>query len=470
VTALAADAAFGSGIARRSVRKLNRLHGPLALFLVIVVAFSAVPLGSNRPFFWSLWSTILGFAAVAYVGAVSLMRSELYVPLKSIGALCAIFATLCLTLMVQLLPLGGLYWGAGIVTEAGVRLQPPFVTTTPGETALMLLRWLGYGIMFFLTLQMASNSARRMWIIQALAAVIVGHAILAILSFYQWGNTILGLEKWAYLDSVTGTFVNRNSFATFMAVGLTITTALAINALETRRGVHLMTAIATCALYALFLLGALLGSNSRMGLVVGLLGVVAVVACHVRGGQGGRWRLLLGSALAIAVAVAAAFTYQSGVWMRFFELERSGEIRMELYRQTWRMIAEAPFLGFGGGSFAQAFQLFHQPPLDVEILWDRAHNTYFALWSELGLLVGSMPLLLVAIISFSSLKALRRSGPVDPSVTIWIGGTAVAAVHSLVDFSFEMYALALLFAMLGGLAMSANLSRAKGLVGAPAGH
>src|SRR5690606_3677360 len=122
-----------------------------------------------------------------------------------------------------------------------------------------------------------------------------------------------------------------------------------------RRGVQLLTSLATYALYTLFLVGALLGSNSRMGLLVGLLGPLTVVLCHIASGQGSRWRPVLGSCLAMLVVGAAGLFYQTGVWLRFLALEQSGEIRLELYRQTWGMIVNAPFLGFGGGSFAQAF-------------------------------------------------------------------------------------------------------------------
>ena len=47
-----------------------------------------------------------------------------------------------------------------------------------------------------------------------LLLVIIACGVYALISL-QSGDTILGLPKWAYLGSATGTFVNRNSFATW---------------------------------------------------------------------------------------------------------------------------------------------------------------------------------------------------------------------------------------------------------------
>mgnify|MGYP004522062983 CR=1 FL=1 len=439
--------------------RLRRLHRPLTVVLLGIVGLSVIPLGSNRPFFWAFWSAIIGLAGLIYVVSLAMMRSQAYTSLRSVKLLSAAYGIICLTLIAQLLPLGSLYWNGGLGSGGTLLPTPPFISTTPGDTFLMLLRWFSFGMLFYLSLQVASNAPRRLLMLQTLLAVMAGHAVLAILSYYQWGNTLLGAEKWTYIDSITGTFVNRNSFATFMALGLTITAAMTLHALENRRGVHLLTALATYALYAIFIIGALLGSNSRMGLVVAIVGALTVMICHVAGRQKSSLRMIIGAVFVALLIGATAYTYQTGVWLRFLELESSGTLRLRLYAQVWDMIQAAPFLGYGGGSFAQGFQLFHDPALNVELVWDRAHNTYLTLWSELGLVVGSLPILLVALISFFSLRAMRRSASADPALTVWIGCAVVAALHSLVDFSFEMYATALTFTMLGALAMASALER-----------
>jgi O-antigen ligase len=422
--------------------------------LMLVVALAVVPLGSNRPFLWAFWPLVLGLLSFACTAFHLLMRRPFPLPLASIRTLVALYAVFCVVLLLQLAPLGSLYWGA-LLAPAGITLHPPAISTTPGETLLMLLRWVGYGLMFFLALQVAGSPRRRLWLLQMLGIIVTLHAVLALLSFHQWGNTILGVERWAYPDSITGTFVNRNSFASFLAIGLTITTTLLLRSLVTASGTERLTGAATYCLCLVFQASALLGTNSRMGLLVGVLGPAVVLVCQVgRVRRQGLWTLVM----VAAVVTGAAWLYGSGVWTRFLELERSGQVRLELYQQIWDMILKAPWLGFGGGSFEQAYPLFHRPPVFNELVWDRAHNTYLALWVELGLVAGSLPLLMLLGITGMVAIAWWKTDRRDPAAPIWLGTMTIAAVHSLVDFSFEMFAIALLFSALAGIAVAAALT------------
>ena len=433
----------------------RRSQAVIAGLLMLVVALSVVPLGSNRPFFWAFWPLLLGVVTCSYSLYLAAVGRPFRTSLRQLRWAATCYGLICATLVLQLAPLGDVYWGGGLMTPAGVVVHPPFISTMPGETLLMLLRWLGYGLTFFLAVQVANNSERRLWMLRALVFIVSGHAVLGLLSFHQWGNTILGVERWAYLDSVTGTFVNRNSFATFLAIGLTITTAVLLRDVTATRGAARLTRAATYSLCLLFQLAALLGTNSRMGLLVGVIGPAVVLACYLylAGRRQAVWALLL---VGLA-AVAAVSLYGSGVWTRFFELERSGQVRFELYQQVWDMILRAPWLGYGGGSFEQAYPLFHRPPVFNEQVWDRAHNTYLALWSELGLIAGSLPLVLLLVITFRVLA--RRADRLEPAPAVWLGTMAVAGVHSLVDFSLEMFSIALLFSALAGIATAAAVNK-----------
>jgi len=447
----------GYSHARQARGRFRPLNGIVGFCVVAIVALASVPLGSNRPFFWAFWAAVLGVLTVVYVLSLLIRNAALPVPLAAFRQMVLLYLAVCFVMLIQLTPLGGLYWGSGILTQSGMRLHPPSISVAPGETLLMLLRWLGYGLLFFLTLQVSLNPRRRLMIINALATAVTAQALLAILSYYQWGNTILGVEKWAYLDSLTGTFVNRNSLASFLALGITITTGLTLHALRTRQGSSLLTLIATYTLFMIFLVGAMLGTNSRTGLLVGVLGPLTVILCYPATIKRSRRLIWIGLPLIIAVVVAASL-YGTGVWTRFFELEASGRSRSELYGQIWNMILQAPWLGYGGGSFEQAYQVFHRPPVNVELVWERTHNTYLALWCELGFIAGCLPLAIIGSITRSAILALRRTEHQDPTLPIWLAAVVIAGVHSLVDFSFEMLAVGMLFAGLGALATASALA------------
>lgn len=435
------------------------VHGILAWALFACVVAAAIPFGSNRPFFWAFWPFVIAAIGCLYSLALQVSGRSFRIETARIRVELILYLAVCGYLLAQLVPLGQLGWAPpSIETRSGLALPTNTISVVPGETMLMLQRWFGYGLLFFLTLQVARNARRRLQLLRAISAAGTLYAVLAILAF-QWGNTILGFEKWAYLASVTGTFVNRNSFATFMAICLAVTLSLLVETMvdnrrdATRRGTVLLYAAS-----ALLILAAILGSNSRMGLAVSLLGAATVIALAVikRAVERRREVVLVAGMAVIGIAFVSTL-YSGDLWARFLELETASQVRLDLYRQVWGMVLERPWLGFGGGTFEQAYQVFHRPPVNADVVWDRAHNTYLTLWSELGLVFGSLPLLLVASLAWRTVGALRASPSPDATIPAWISTIIVAAAHSMVDFSLEIYANALLFTFLAALATAASL-------------
>ncbi|WP_375450525.1 O-antigen ligase family protein [uncultured Devosia sp.] len=384
------------------------------------------------------------------------------VAVSAFGVEFGLFSIVCVYLAVQTLPfLGSIL--PPIVTSTGVAVTTQSISIAPGDTLLMLLRWLTYGSFFFLMLQVARNDRRRIFVLKGIVLIMASHALLAILMFYQWGNTLLGLEKWGYLDSATGTFVNRNSFATFMALGITVTLSLfAEHVFSTKeskqRGIDLTPVLYLLA--ALVMLGAVFSSNSRMGLAVSLIGAtIALLGALLK--RTSRSRIsVVAIMLIIGGAIGVAALYGPSIWQRFLTVEDSTAVRMNLYQQVWAMILDRPLLGYGGGSFEQVYQLFHRAPVSPEFVWIRAHNTYLTLWSELGFIVGSIPMVLLALTVVRLIKsfALFESGWASPLACL--AAIVVVAVHSSVDFSLEMQANVFLFLALLANAMAGVRSQA----------
>jgi O-antigen ligase len=117
--------------------------------------------------------------------------------------------------------------------------------------------------------------------------------------------------------------------------------------------------------------------------------------------------------------------------------------------------------GFGGGSFEVVFPSVHQLPVAIDRVWDKAHNTYLTLWVELGLLAGTVMLVLLGLLAWRLLRALRRTPARWLPLSTALGALMVAASHSLVDFSLEIQAVAFWFVALLAIGVAQAVDKSQ---------
>ena len=134
--------------------------------------------------------------------------------------------------------------------------------------------------------------------------------------------------------------------------------------------------------------------------------------------------------------------------------------RILLYQQVIDLIALRPWTGFGGGSFEVAFPLVHQLPLTPDVTWNLAHNTYLALWSELGLVAGSFPIIAVAYVAFRLVKGLITGTGSWTAQIAALGVILQVAIHSTVDFSLEIPANTLMFVAIMATGLASTIEPA----------
>jgi len=422
-------------------RAQHRLNGALAIALVVIVALAPLPLGSNRPVFWMAWTVLLGGLGIVYGAGIVWANGAVRVTLASFWPEAALMLALLAFQLFQLAPLG--QW-LPLPPSAGAT-DSNFASLDPGSTRLTLLATAGFMLFFFLFAQVTSNRRRARRILLALFLVVVAYAILGLVSLTQWNDTLLGFEKQYYRGVATASFVNRNSYATFLASGLAIGSPLLVAAVVGDQGGTFARRLLLPLLMLVgmgFIAAALFATDSRMGTFAGVVGAVLGLlggALTFRGSVLGKVLIVLAVA---AAAVVLALVFGAGLIERLL-FQRGDPDREALWAQAWMAILERPWLGYGAGSFEATFPAFQRPPLDGGTIWSHAHSTYLALWYEHGLVFGSLPLLAIALLLGRCVVALR-----DPSSTMLslaaLGVGFVFAVHSLVDFSAEIYADALL--------------------------
>ena len=456
---------FARRMPQPPVSAARRLSDRLGWALLLVVFLCPLPLGSNRPVFWALWGLVLGVTGLAYFLSRRATGAALRIGPWHVPELTLPFVLLLGFTTLQVLPLAGFGYSPLQALPRGLELHSATISLDPGTTSLTLVQFATYGLLALLFLQVGYRGVRADRMLAGIFAAIVAYALLGIVLRGQIGD-IIGIPNSSQEQVATGPFVNRNSYATYLAFGLAVGVALAIGQFERDAGCgRKYGRVAPLALIVagLFVIGsALVATQSRMGFVSGIAGMLAVTLLALVGNRlrVGAWLGLLAGLLAGTLGLLA-FNGE-GLVERVGSLESASDVRADLYRQVWQLILSSPLVGYGGGTFRSAFPLFHELPVSPDLVWNKAHSTYLALWAEFGFVFGSLPLLIVA----AAAARLLRSRPSVPRLAA-IGTIAVAAVHSTVDFSLEIEAVAFTFVAIVFLAIGAGIGAAEQALDGP---
>lgn len=438
---------------------LTVLHDRLALALAVFVPLSAVPLASNRATLWLVWTALLALLAMAVYMRSWQLAPQMRPRLARHGKLFLLALALPVWAAVQLLPLAQSLPAALLNGQAGLPASPT-ISVLPDAGPAGILRFAGYALLAALVLEIATRRERILFFSRIIFAGIVAQAIWAMIALQLLGDMALWGPKTAYPGSATGTFVNRNSLATFLSLGLVLGCGLVAEAMHkssirTTRTHGLAERLGYDGIFTLlgmgFILVTLVATQSRLGLVAGLAGL-GTTALLLRLRSDASPARLLSEAVAALLVLGGllALLGGGGVGDRLILTGADGDYRLALYRQTLGMIGERPWLGYGMDTFGAAFEGFRAPPLDAPVSYDLAHNTYLALWAEFGFVFGSIPLVVLLLVAVRLGRRMRDPQGCAGIAAAGIGALVLSAIHSLGDFSFEIPAnVYLLVAILG---------------------
>ena len=350
----------------------------------------------------------------------------------------------------------------------GTRLSGT-VSLDPPATVSALVRLLAYGGIFWLSLQYCRSPQRARQVLISLALAGLAYGTYGLFVEFSETRMVLWFEKPAYKNSLTSTFINRNSYATY--AGLTLLCAIGgftklfsgaigehFSQRERVRGVlDIVTGQGWMTLLASVVIAtALLLSESRGGFLSATMGIVALIVA-IGATRTAGVRHAVGVALAV-FAIGGAFFFFSGeiTAARLAETSFQSEERLSVYSLTVQAIGDSPLFGTGLGTFEQVFRMYRDE--NVLHVFDKAHNTYLELALELG-----VPAALLLVSSVIALFARcivgvrnRRRDSIYPC--IGIAATVAVATHSLVDFSLQIPAVAATYALLMGAAVGQSWS------------
>ena len=433
--------------------------------LVAVLFLSPIPLGSHRPVFWAFWALVLSLLLIWYCFMLHRTAARPRVGFDKIGLPSILFGLVLVFMAIQCMPIGSYLGSFVFSSQSGAILTSNTLSLTPGDTVLSVLRWSSYGFLFFLMLQVGARARRARWMTKALIIIVLIEAVYALVALTQFGDVLLFLPKEYYRGSATGTFVNRNSLATYLGLGAIIATSLLLRPSESgrksgRRGNAInaifdirMEKIWTLLALA-FLMIALIATQSRMGIMSSLAGIMTVLLLRLSQLTHSRFVVLAFPVLLVLILVI----FGAGVADRFIDIMRSFDQRLSIYDQVAEMIRDRPLLGFGAGSFNHAFPLYHDLPVPTNFVYDRAHSTYLEHWVDMGLIFGSMPILSVLLLAWPLMKQTASKGRLRTEVIAALGATVTVALHSLFDFSLEIEAVVFLYLSILAIALGSHLA------------
>lgn len=441
--------------------------------LFVTVALAPLPFGSVEPAATAFWCIVLGLCLVL-APVRGLGRGDF--ALAGLAALVAFAYAVVLHEQLAEHP-----WFATpdpIWEQAKTALEAPL---TPSVAIAKNQPWFALGRPLVCLMAVAcgflvghdGGRARRLLKIIAWSGAI--YAAYGIMMHLFDPTHILGREKQYYLESVTGTFINRNTAGAYFGSCATVWSLLLWERLrrelprspiDWRAAMSRLSSAqpkkALVPFAMLFLcLAAMFMTRSRGAVLVSLLALIVAFTAYFRRDLPRRGGLLATLAAGCLAAMLLLQLMGEGVNSRFDLQGLADGGRLKAYKSTLRIIGDHPIFGTGQGTFEEVFPAYRSSDLSIWGRWDLAHSTLLEIAADMGVPIAALVAISWIVIFGVLLRGImiRRGNLIVPVAALAVALLAVA--HSLIDFSLQIPGYSIVvFSLVGaGLAESVRDSR-----------
>jgi O-antigen ligase len=348
------------------------------------------------------------------------------------------------------------------------------ISLNPWRSEAEIVNLASYAVAAWLAFRMSRSISTARLLqnsVLGIGALYAIYAIVLALAGYQQTDVFYASAH--ITNGFSGSYVCRNSFATFM--GLVVVTAVARVVADGSEQIvagrgwrHLMTSIVNYGMgrgvpilvVALLCMAAVVASASRAGSASTAFGLASLTVTGwivARHGISRRWAgvaavVIVLPLLALVVLNGDALANRLG---SLFDTGVTDEVRFSLWSATSRMISDAPWLGLGLGTFQDAYPMYAVKV--YPFVMDRAHNDWLEFAAGLGLPAAIAWWSAMAWLIGLCLRALRTRRRNRIYCAVAVAASVLVAVHSCFDFSLQMPAVALLYAILLGIGVGQSI-------------
>jgi O-antigen ligase len=438
--------------------------------LLVLLFWIPIPLGSNRPWAWTIMEI---YSFLLLFGWLSLYSRHFnYQYLKPYRPLLIIFLIVQLWVFIQQISIP-IEWLSVIDPQKAAY----FVSSGSQYGSLSLDRsytftqWVigcSFLAILFLTLVLTRSEQR----LKQLAIVIIlagiyqaAYGSLMVLSKTDY----LFFENYRWQGIATGTFMYRNHFANFLMLTLSVGIGLMVANLSSARSKSLKRMLenliktlfspkALLRVSLILMVIALVMSRSRMGNTAFFVSmtICSIFALLFMKRKTTGLVVLFSSLLVIDVFIVSSLFGLEKVQERLETTSLEQETRDEVVIDALDLVRDYPLTGTGAGSFYSTFNLVKGP--EIRAFYDFAHNDYLQFAIEYGL---PMTLLLGVLVLWSLWHAQYAVRERHRGLMKGIGFAAMMAIigqliHISVDFTLQPPANAVYFIVILVMAWKAR--------------
>lgn len=453
----------------------------VALFFAPVM-LSALLLGGVRDWAWAPIAGLIGLVAVLVAlgfgaGKGFEVGERERRPLLALIVCFIVFVAFALLQMSPLAPASGSAWlyAAALRILGNAHAAVPDIAVDAARNTL--IKCVTCGLIFLMARAICRERDRaRMLLMLLVASAVVSVAYGLIMQVTTHGcyvGTYVKKQGEYDLGSyclMSGTFVNSNSFASYVGMAMVAAIALLLGSRDREpaggydgRPLQRLESLLTGSrmvwlAFFFFLLGGLLMSASRAGVAASVAGALVLALLLMRG----RWRERpdLVRWFVVALVIALVFGVIAGGAL-LNKAVRAGDssVRVAIWLTSLDAVGLSPWLGWGLGSFADVFTILQ--PASITQPNNLAHSTPLETLVELGV-IGAIPAFAVVLLPWGiCLQGAFRQEyrhRILPAAAFAI--VAVPILHSMVDFSLQIPAVGYAVSALLGMGWAQAFGRA----------